>query len=88
LTLCSLVQGMSQSLIPRHISSPDKLILLFIDVHLCTEKFKSIQKCRILSGVAHMMGIDPLIIAGYAISIVVLLMGVLYGAYKARRSRR
>jgi len=35
-----------------------------------------------------MMGIDPLIIAGYAISIVVLLMGVLYGAYKARRSRR
>ena len=31
---------------------------------------------------------DPLIAVGYAISIVVLVIGVLYGAYKARRSRR
>jgi hypothetical protein len=35
-----------------------------------------------------MMEIDPLITVGYAISIVVLLVGVLYGAYKARRDKR
>jgi hypothetical protein len=35
-----------------------------------------------------MMEIDSLITAGYATSIVVLLIGVLYGAYKARRGRR
>jgi len=34
------------------------------------------------------MEMDPLIAVGYAISIVVLVIGVLYGAYKARRSRR
>jgi len=31
---------------------------------------------------------DPLIAVGYAISIVVLVIGVLYGAYKAKRSER
>jgi len=35
-----------------------------------------------------MMEIDPLITVGYAISIVMLLVGVLYGAYKARRDKR
>jgi hypothetical protein len=35
-----------------------------------------------------MMEIDPLITVGYAISIVMLLVGVLYGAYKARRGKR
>jgi len=34
------------------------------------------------------MEIDPLIAVGYTISIVVLVIGVIYGAYKARRSRR
>jgi len=34
-----------------------------------------------------MMEIDPLIVAGYVVSIVVLVIGVLYGAYKARRDR-
>jgi len=31
---------------------------------------------------------DPLIAVGYATSIVVLVIGVFYGAYKARRSER
>ena len=35
-----------------------------------------------------MMEIDPLITVGYAISIVMLLVGVLYGAYKTRRDKR
>jgi|GEM_PF-2094518 len=35
-----------------------------------------------------MITLDPMILSGYAIAVIVLLIGLIYGLYKARKGER